>query len=472
MPARSSRSRRSALRAVAGALLSVAALASGCKRGTEGSAPAAGDETLAPYRSAKIDWRQAAGDRLVIAMNQHMETDALKPQLRLFKALSGIDVRIESYPENELHDKTLVDLSSRQGGFDVVMMDFMFTPQYAEAGLIEPLDAALADPQRTDAAWFAADDFVPALVDAARYKGKLWALPFTSESTLLFYRKDLLAKAGVSVPHTFDELAAAAKKLHDPPTVSGIGLRGARGQGMNIYVWTGFLRGMGGDFFAPDSNGQRLALDAAPAIAATELYARLLRESGPRGAANWTWLETLSGMQEGRIAMCIDASNFGPVIDDPKKSSTAGKWGYAEVPAGPAGSFPAIYTHTLAINAASKHKLAAWLLVSFVTSRVAQRERALVTGEPTRRSVWEDAELKKRMNGVGEGTWMELSLKSLARARADYRPRIPAWREIGDLAGIAVQQAIAGEKGAADALSAAQTEASKALAKSRAPEAH
>jgi ABC-type glycerol-3-phosphate transport system substrate-binding protein len=177
-------------------------------------------------------------------------------------------------------------------------------------------------------------------------------------------------------------------------------------------------------------------------------------------------------MQEGRIAMCVDASNFGPVIDDPKKSSTAGKWGYAEVPAGPAGSFPAIYTHTLAINAASKHKLAAWLFVSFATSRPAQRERALVTGEPTRRSIWEDAELKNRMKHVGDGAWMELSLKSLARARADYRPRIPAWREIGDLAGIAVQQAIAGEKTAAEGLAAAQTEATKALAKSASTGAH
>lgn len=448
------------------ALLVFFAASSGCKRDEPApSRPPANDPALAPYREARIDWRQAAGEKIVLAMNQHMETDALKPQLAAFRSLTGIEARIESYPENELHDKTLVDLSSRQGGFDVVMMDFMFTPQYAEAGLIEPLDEHLADAAQTDPAWFALDDFVPALVDAARYGGKLWALPFTSESTLLFYRKDLLGAAGVAVPTTFDELASAAKKLHDPPKISGIGLRGARGQGMNVYVWTGFLRGFGGDFFAPGAEPPRLALDTPAAVAATDAYARLLRESGPRGAANWTWMETLAGMQQGTVALCIDASNFGPVIDDPGKSATAGKWGYAEVPSGPGGRHPAIYTHTLAINRASKHKRAAWLFALWATSRPAQRERALVTGEPTRTSIWKDPELATKLHHVGQGSWLELSLKSLAQARADYRPRIPAWREIGDLAGIAVQQAISAEKPAAEALAVAQTEASKALAK-------
>src|SRR5262245_62519263 len=174
MPTRPCRSRRLLL----GALLAAAIAGISCKRAP---APAAGDEALAPFRKARIDWRAAAGQELVLAMNQHMETDALRPQLARFEALTGIHARVESYPENELHQKTLVDLASKKGGFDVVMMDFMFTPQYATAGLIEPLDAMLSNGAQTDAAWFKIDDFVPALLDAARFDGKLWALPFTSE---------------------------------------------------------------------------------------------------------------------------------------------------------------------------------------------------------------------------------------------------------------------------------------------------
>ncbi len=444
------------------ATLGASALLGACKK----AAPTVRDEELAPYKRARIDWRSAAGQEIVLAMNQHMETDALRLQLGRFEALTGIHPRIESYPENELHQKTLVDLASQKGGFDVIMMDFMFTPQYARGGLIEPLDPLLADASENDAEWLALGDFVPALLDAARFEGKLWALPFTSETTLLFYRKDLLAAAGLTPPETFDDLAAAAKKLHVPDKVAGIGLRGARGQGMNVYVWTGFLRGFGGQFFerfpAPMTE-LKPALTSQAAIDATNAYASLLRDSGPRGAANWTWLETLSGMQEGRIAMCIDASNFGPVIDDPKKSATAGKWGYAPVPRGPGGRHPSIYTHTLAINAKSRHKKAALRLLQFATSREAQRERALETGEPTRTSVWQDPELSRRMDRVGGGAWMTRSLASLAESKPDYRPRFERWREVGDLVGIAVQQVIAGEKDARAALTSAEVEIRRAL---------
>src|SRR5689334_11786390 len=159
-PPRPSRSRRLVL----GALLAAAVAGLSCKRTP---APAAAEQDLAPYRRAHIDWRAAAGEQLVLAMNQHMETDALRPQLARLEALTGIHARVESYPENELHQKTLVDLASRKGGFDVIMMDFMFTPQYASAGLIEPLDAMLGDAARTDPAWLAPEDFVPALLDAA-----------------------------------------------------------------------------------------------------------------------------------------------------------------------------------------------------------------------------------------------------------------------------------------------------------------
>lgn len=460
-------SRRRAL-TLLGAIAIFIGLNASCKKHEAAPAPGGDEQALAPYRKAQIDWRAAAGQEIVLAMNQHMETDALRPQLARFEALTGIHARIESYPENELHQKTLVDLASQKGGFDVVMMDFMFTPQYAAAGLIEPLDPLLDDAKKTDKPWLSMDDFVPALLDAARFDGKLWALPFTSETTLLFYRRDILEAAGVKPPETFDELAAAAKKLHDPPKIAGIGLRGARGQGMNVYVWTGFFRGFGGQFFERFPARQdelRPTLTSQAAIDATNLYASLLRDAGPRGAANWTWLETLGGMQEGRVAMCIDASNFGPAIDDPKKSATAGKWGYAPVPKGPGGRHPSIYTHTLAINAKSRHKEAAWLFLQFATSRDAQRERALETGEPTRTSLWQDPELARRMERVGGGSWMKLSLASLGEAKADYRPRFEKWRDVGDLIGIAVQQVIAGEKDAPAALGAAEAEIKKALEK-------
>src|SRR5262249_22551725 len=76
---------------------------------------------------------------------------------------------------------------------------------------------------------------------------------------------------------------------------------------------------------------------------------------------------------------------------------------------------------------------------------------------------WQDPELARRMERVGAGAWMKLSLASLAAAKADYRPRFEQWREVGDLVGIAVQQVVAGEKSAPDALGGAQAEIERPL---------
>ncbi|NLY29197.1 MAG: sugar ABC transporter substrate-binding protein [Firmicutes bacterium] len=417
---------------------------------------AAAPALAAPATEANIDWRQAEGASIIVAMNLHMETDELDAQLAEFEELTGIRVNFQIYPEIELHQKTLVDLASGAGIFDVIMMDFMFTPQYAAAKFIEPLGPYLNDPSLTDADWFKASDFMPALWDAVSYNNEVYALPFTVETTTLFYRPDIYADLGLAVPNNYDELWHAAEAIHANKSMDAIGLRGMRGQGMNVYVFAGFMRGFGGKFVADFPNDMTPVINSPENIAAADYYARILQEFGPRGVASWDWLEVLSGLQEGTIAMAIDASNFGPVIDDYSTSRTAGKWGYALVPEGPGGRHPSIYTHTLAINAASRQKTAAWLFIQWATSEDVQIERALRSGQPTRQSIWDSAAFREAMAHVGNGQWIDASVRSLDIVSADYRPRFEHWRQFGDQVGIALQSVIAKEQSAESAFNAAQ----------------
>ena len=59
----------------------------------------------------------------------------------------------------------------------------------------------------------ARSDFFQPLVERMSYQGQLYAVPETIDMQLLVYRKSMLAKAGVRVPQTVDELIAAAKRL-------------------------------------------------------------------------------------------------------------------------------------------------------------------------------------------------------------------------------------------------------------------
>ncbi|MGW6361162.1 ABC transporter substrate-binding protein [Streptomyces sp. NPDC055092] len=57
------------------------------------------------------------------------------------------------------------------------------------------------------------DDFNPAILAPKTYDGRIWAIPQVIDMQMLYYRKSLLADAGVEPPRTLDELVDAAKKL-------------------------------------------------------------------------------------------------------------------------------------------------------------------------------------------------------------------------------------------------------------------
>ena len=99
------------------------------------------------------------------------------------------------------------------------------------------------------------------------------------------------------------------------------------------------------------------------------MYAKLLQDAGPAGVGNYTWYEAVSDFQQGKAAMYIDASVFMSQIEDPAKSTVAGKVGYAPMPAGPKGAFA---------NTGS------WMLLDELL--VEEQDRAPLSSSPGRRA--------------------------------------------------------------------------------------
>ncbi|MGW7080376.1 ABC transporter substrate-binding protein [Streptomyces sp. NPDC054866] len=61
-------------------------------------------------------------------------------------------------------------------------------------------------------------DFNPAVLAPKTYDGRIWGIPQVIDMQMLYYRKSLLADAGVQPPKTLDELVDAAKKLTSKKT--------------------------------------------------------------------------------------------------------------------------------------------------------------------------------------------------------------------------------------------------------------
>jgi multiple sugar transport system substrate-binding protein/sorbitol/mannitol transport system substrate-binding protein len=417
---------------------------------------------LADFSKANIDWQKFKGVSLGVAMLQSAPvTDLWKDAMKVFEKLSGATVSITELAQNELADRRTADLASKAGTFDVVNTEFELLPGYAKGNLIEPLNPFIDDANLTDKTWLALDDIYKGILDAGAVNGVQYALPVTSESSILSYRKDLVSKA----PDTFDDLMSLAQQANKPGEIAGFVARGQRGEGQNVYIWAGFLHGFGGNFFVDFPNDMHPAINSAEAITAAQFYADILQKYGPAGVANYTNEETQVDASNGKAASIIEWSGHPVVIDVTGKTPTAGKWAFAQVPQGPGGRWPSVFSWTFAVNASSKNKEAAWALVQALTAPPASLHNSSQLIIPTRQSVADNPDYQtagaKLIAGFKD--WLPVNSAAQAIAKPDYRPRFPDWSQVGDMVGIALQATISGQQTAKAAFDQAQTDIEKLM---------
>ena len=58
------------------------------------------------------------------------------------------------------------------------------------------------------------DEFTPEIVEALKYKGKIYSIPWYATSAITIYNKDLFNKSGLlRLPKTYNELASVSEKI-------------------------------------------------------------------------------------------------------------------------------------------------------------------------------------------------------------------------------------------------------------------
>src|ERR1700758_4176620 len=94
--------------------------------------------------------------------------------------------------ENILRQRVTTDVSQGSGQFDIVYIGLYDTPIFAKRGWLRPFENLPSD--------YDLDDVFKSLRDGLSYNGKLYALPFYGESSMLMYRKDLFDAKGLKMP--------------------------------------------------------------------------------------------------------------------------------------------------------------------------------------------------------------------------------------------------------------------------------
>jgi len=422
---------------------------------------AQGDD-LAPYKAAKINWRQVEGESITVAVipaSYFLNLISLASQ---FETLTGIKLRFEQVPPGQIRQKAMLDLSSKTGTYATSATDPMYYPLYAANKWVEPLDKYLNDPKLTDPGWFQYDDIIKAWREADSVNGKPYGIPFDGEVTVQVYRKDLYDAKGLKPATTYDELLANAKALNNPAErVNGLALRGFAGAGQNMYIYPSILRGFGGTWF---QNG-KVVVNSPEAVKALQWYVDALSNYAPAAVRNWNWPDIADAFSQGTIATYIDAHSSAAVITNPEKSKVIGKVGYARWPKGPAGKgVTSIWNWGFPINAAltEKQKRATWLFITWATSAETQARTSYKFAGPAKRSgvnrmsTWRSQEFAAAMQGAGYN-FIPASLESLEQdTDVEWRPRVPQWPAIGETMAVAIQAALVGQKTPKQALDEAQ----------------
>lgn len=362
---------------------------------------------------AEFDWRQFEGSNLRVLFSQHPMSDAMIARIDGFTEATGITVDVETFAEEQHRLRRYTEFLSGSSTIDVYNCQISQEgEQYASAGWALPLQRFLDDSSLTAPDYDFADFGSGALAKGRTIDGTLYGLPFAMTSTVFFYRTDIFDELGLAVPETWADVEAAAQAVFEATDgeVYGIVLRGT---GTSVY--SPILFSFGGQW---ELDGVP-TLDSPEAIAAAEMYGRLLRNWGPDGAVNHGWFETTTLFSEGRAAMYLDSSAFIPLFEDEEGSKVVGHVGYTQIPAGPTGIRQTrIGGWEICISGQSQQPEAAWLFLQYMTSPEAAVEY-LVEGQLDigRTEVWDHPDV---VAALGQPQWAEV-LKANAATGMDTK---------------------------------------------------
>ena len=145
--------------------------------------------------------------------------------------------------------------------YDLVWADIIWVPALAAKGWLLPID------KYVDVNKLYAQNF-RATVDGSIWKGQIYRMPGMSDAGLIYYRKDLLEKAGMKPPRTFKELFEEAQKLQDlAHGLWGFVYQGAQYEGL-VCFYLEWLWGNGGYYYDPVT--RKVGIDSPQAIQATQ----------------------------------------------------------------------------------------------------------------------------------------------------------------------------------------------------------
>lgn len=410
-----------------------------------------------------------AGVTINGAAFQHVHQNYLTEYIPEFEARTGMKVNFTLQAFPVYNQRADLELSTKGSAWDFVNVTFIYSGRWIGAGWVTPLDEFLNDRNATPPDWDA-KDFVSgaqsALQDA---KGVTYGFAWEAGAMIMAAgRADLIDKAGMKMPETFDQLSQVCEAIHNKDEVVAF-----VADKLHHWNFIPYLMGFGGRMFKDPPGNLTPVLDTPEAAHAAEYYANHLVKYGPPGVLSYTDDQAMNAQIIGRANIRTQAVAWMAPLAKHEQSKVKATVRYALMPGGPAGAFPGSNSHGFGIPIGSKQKRAAWEFIKWAMSKETVRRIALEKGYTAvcRRSVIDDPAYRKAMtlNGIDVAA-LYLKVLELGGMKGYMKYRtVPVFPQVGDKINKAIEQIATKQLGAREAMKQAQAQAIEDLKKAGVP---
>ncbi len=351
-------------------------------------------------------------------------------------------VTVVELPEaaDQQRERMIQNAQNKSDAFSVLNLDVVWTSEFAANRWIAELpESSFPDLGK----------LIPATLETAKYRDKLYAVPVTSDGGLLYYRNDLLQKAGVQPPKTWAEMDAACKKVQALPEGKGMGCYAGqfeKYEGLTVN-FSEAVDSAGGKVI--DDEGKP-AVDSPEAVAGlTFLVDSFKNGTIPQAAITYKEEEGRRAFQEGKLIFHRNWPYVYAKAAEPG-SKIVGKYAVAPLPGKDGAGVSTLGGHNYGISEFTPNKATAVEFIKFMSSEERQLANVQKTSQaPTWASLYDDAALQKQFPYL---TPLKASIEG-----ARSRPRVVKYGDVTTAIQEAAYDALTNKKPPQQAITDLQT---------------
>ncbi|MFD5747261.1 sugar ABC transporter substrate-binding protein [Streptomyces sp. NPDC127033] len=349
------------------------------------------------------------------------------------EANPNITVKVTPIGWDVAHQK-LVSAAAAGTLPDVAQMGGSYLGEFAELGVLEPVDTKTFDKK----------DFFPAGWQQGEVDGQAYGVPWYVDTRVLYYRTDLAEKAGVGkAPATWPEMRDLATAYQQKAgTKWGLSIQPS---GLDtVQSFYSFLYSAGGEIV--DDKGE-VVIDSPQAVKALKEYGAYF-DKGLSNKSVQPGYDVVKDFGNGRVPMFFGGPWHVTLLNE-GQPQIAGKWAVANVPAD-AASVSMAGGSSLVISKDSEHKAAATRFITYLTDTKGQADWYERTKDlPANTAAWTSGDLAGDAN-------LQVFKKQMDTAKAS--PSLAEWTEITDKVDQAIAKVTQGKASPEDALRTAQSQ--------------